>query len=185
MKRPRRPRPAAHESQESGGGLRRIPAAVPGGWGSAVGLGRGERGQCGRTSKAGSGASISAAPAAAAGPSRGAAGTRPRPGAQLHPAGAGGGRRGRGRDLGPGGSAGGREGAYYRSTGPGFQKFLLFLWKFRRRSPGGRAEVPPRRESPDRGTGFQGESSPRGPENSSGAGEPTPRKACSLPSFSG
>lgn len=41
------------------------------------GLRRGERGRCGRTSKAGSGTSMSAAPAAAAGPSRRAAGTAP------------------------------------------------------------------------------------------------------------
>lgn len=71
---------------------------------------------------------------------RPAAGTRPCLGARLPRAGpeeAGGGRRGRGGDLGPGCSAGGREGAYYRSAPPGFQKFLLVLWKFRRRSPEG------------------------------------------------
>lgn len=90
--------------------------------------------------KAGSRASISAAPAAAASSPRLAAGTRPCPGAQLlqaRPEEAGRGRRGRGRDLGPGGSAGGHEGAYYHEAEPGFQKFLLVLWKFRRRSPEG------------------------------------------------
>lgn len=86
---------------------------------------------------------------------------------------AGAGRRGRGRDLGPGGSAGGCEGAYYRLAGPGFQKFLLFPWKFRRRSPEGRQNSHlGEKASWDRGTGFPEKLSPGGPENRSVCGEP-------------
>lgn len=110
-----------------------IPGWDPQGVQLAAGLGQGG----GRpTSKAGGGAGISAAPAAAAGPPSARPGSAPA-GSAASPRPAAG-RRGRGRDLGLGDSAGGRQGANYRSAGPGFQKFLLFPWKFRRRFPEGR-----------------------------------------------
>lgn len=134
-KRRRPTGPPSHESLESEG-TREIPGCDPRGVQLA-----GASSGVGPTSKAGGGAGISAASAAAARPSRRAAGIRPRgerhfsrPGRQE----AGAGRRGRARDLGPGDSADGREGTYYLSAGLGFQKFLLFPGKFRRRSPEGR-----------------------------------------------
>lgn len=106
-KRRRPTRPPSHESLESEG-TREIPGCDPRGVQLA-----GASSGVGPTSKAGGGAGISAASAAAARPSRRAAGIRPRgerhfsrPGRQE----AGAGRRGRARDLGPGDSADGREG---------------------------------------------------------------------------
>ncbi|XP_032472159.1 uncharacterized protein LOC116745508 [Phocoena sinus] len=108
-KRPRPTRPPSHESLESEG-TRVIPGCDPRGVQLA-----GASSGVGPTSKAGGGAGISAASAAAARPSRRAAGIRPRgerhfsrPGRQE----AGAGRRGRARDLGPGDSADGREGGF-------------------------------------------------------------------------
>lgn len=177
-----RPRPAAHESRGAAGTGWARGAPSPR---RAAPLGARARGarRGGRTSKAGSGAGISAAPAAAARPPGPAAGIRPRPGARLRPAPprpGSAGRRGRGRDLGPGGFAGGRQGANYLSAGPGSQEFLLSLWKFRRRSPRGGPKFP-QRESPERGYELSAETESAGGREPDRAAEPT--RAGLQPSF--
>lgn len=133
-KRPRPTRPPFHESRESGWTRRDDPRqGLPRGVQLAAGLepggGRadfkgGRRGRHFRGTCSGGRSSFRAP------------GIRPRRERRFPSPAAG--RRGRGRDLGPGDSAGGRQGANYCSAGPGFQKFLLFPWKFRRRSSEGR-----------------------------------------------
>lgn len=133
--------------------------------------------------KGGRQAGISAAPAAAAGPPSARPGSAPaRSAASPRPAA---GRRSRGRDLGPGDSAGGRQGANYCSAGPGFQKFLLFPWKFRRRSPEGRHNSHLGEKTGILGRAVRRNRAQGGPGSPVIPGELGSRKAGSLPSLPG
>lgn len=180
-KRPHPTRPPAPESRESEWTQRDDPRQGPPGRAACSGARAGRGG--GPTSKAGGGAGTSAAPAAAAGPPSARPGSAPaRSAASPRPAA---GRRGRARDLEPGDSAGGRQGANYCSAGPGFKKFLLFPWKFRRRSPEGRHNSHLGEKTGILGRAVRRNRAQGGPGSPVIPGELGSRKAGSLPSLPG